>query len=325
MNNKFISCDWGTSSFRLRLVEAAIGPGGSLRVVGELRSDQGIAGTFELWKNTGKGEEGRLAFYRSILEAGIADLEKLLNVALPGTPLVISGMASSSIGMKELPYKELPFSTDGMDLNFEILEATEDYKYRTLLISGARTTNDVMRGEETQLIGCVEPLLSTGGERIFIFPGTHSKHVRVKNGHAIDLKTYMTGEYFALLSKNSILSVSVAEAAGLPENIASFREGVRDSVQANLLHQSFLVRTNQLFGKKTKEENYSYLSGLLIGTECKELIDAGAPLTIVSEGVLRDHYTWALGELGFKEIEIQGLDQAVINGHAKIIRTIFPG
>jgi 2-dehydro-3-deoxygalactonokinase len=71
MNNRFISCDWGTSSFRIRLIDA-----GTLSVAGELRSDQGIAATFELWKKTGKSEEGRLPFYRSILEARIGDLEQ---------------------------------------------------------------------------------------------------------------------------------------------------------------------------------------------------------------------------------------------------------
>ncbi len=356
MYNKFISCDWGTSSFRLRLVELMDIPSG-LRITGELRNDQGIASTFELWKSTGKSEEHRLPFYRSILKNGVENLEKLLNVSLQDIPLVISGMASSSIGMKELPYKELPFRLDGMDLNREVLEATEEYKHRTLLISGARTTDDVMRGEETQLIGCV-PVPAQGSPsaedtRIFIFPGTHSKHVTVQNGKATDLKTYMTGEYFSLLSKNSILSASVGGIPPAPvtspaavtssmavtpfvavtsgsaaneenENglVKNFREGVRDSVHTNLLHQSFLVRTNQLFGRKAKEENYYYLSGLLIGAECKELINAGVPLTVVSEGVLIQHYNIALKELGITNVEMKPLDQAVLRGQSKILRLL---
>lgn len=317
MNNKFISCDWGTSSFRLRLVTLSDDLSGNpqQQVTGEWKNDQGIAGTFESWRKTGESEEHRVSFYRSILEGRISELERQLNISLSGLSVVISGMASSSIGMKELPYKELPFGIDGEDIYSEILTATEKYPHEILLLSGAKTADDVMRGEETQLIGC---LSHPGKERIFIFPGTHSKHVRVKDGKAIDFSTYMTGEYFALLSKHSILAVSLAEASGSVGSNA-FREGVKDSVRTNILHQSFLIRTHQLFGKRTREENYHYLSGLLIGTECKELINTDVPLTIVSEGGLKEHYDIALQTLDIKGVDIQGLDQAVIRGQAKIL------
>jgi 2-dehydro-3-deoxygalactonokinase len=134
----------------------------------------------------------------------------------------------------------------------------------------------------------------------------------------------MTGEYFALLSKYSILSVSIAETTGLAITTgssaeAAFRQGIKDSSHTNLLHQSFLVRTRQLFGQSTKEENYYYLSGLLIGTECRELKGTLAPVTIVSEGRLRDHYHIALQTLAITDLKIQSLDEAVIRGQAKIL------
>ncbi|HEX9513986.1 MAG TPA: 2-dehydro-3-deoxygalactonokinase [Puia sp.] len=338
----FISCDWGTSSFRLRLVEIGNGPnagpvgsGGlreahTLRIVGELKDDQGVAATFQLWKNTGKSEGERVSFYRSILEARVEQLQASLvspePASLQGIPLIISGMASSSIGMKEIPYKELPFNTDGKDLRALILEATEEYPRRTLLLSGVRSANDVMRGEETQLVGCFPP--SIAGEHLFIFPGTHSKHIRVRDGKVVGFKTYMTGEYFSLLTRHSILAGSVAESANSPESAAlpesagsplkAFEQGVLDSIDANLLHHSFLVRTHQLFGILSKEDNYYYLSGLLIGSECKDLIGTCLPLTLVSGGALKDYYSRALQALGITDFEIQELDQAVITAHSRL-------
>ncbi len=68
-----------------------------------------------------------------------------------------------------------------------------------------------MRGEETQLIGCLKSGKQDG---FFIFPGTHSKHVEVEDGMVKDFKTYMTGEFFELLSQKSILLNSVEENTG---------------------------------------------------------------------------------------------------------------
>src|SRR5512143_2992534 len=108
---KFLSCDWGTSSFRLRLVET---PG--LNIVNEKISAEGIAQTFELWKQSGNTEDARFSFYLELIQKHIQDFEKTLGFSLTPTPLVISGMAGSSMGMIELPYKEFPFAIDGSDL-----------------------------------------------------------------------------------------------------------------------------------------------------------------------------------------------------------------
>ena len=70
-----------------------------------------------------------------------------MKTSLDDVPVVISGMASSTIGLRELPYKPLPFAADGSDLVAEILAPTVDFKHATLLISGVSSTDDVMRGE----------------------------------------------------------------------------------------------------------------------------------------------------------------------------------
>ena len=203
---KFLSCDWGTSSFRLMLIEIA-----GARVIAEENSDHGIAKVFELWKQSGEPEDVRFFFYLNIIGQHIDALQKKLNSSLDGLPLVISGMACSTLGMIDLPYKELPFSTDGSDLITKLVEAGDNFKHDIIFISGAKTDSDAMRGEETQLVGC----FPDEQEQVFIFPGTHSKHVTVKNGKTVDIKTYMTGEFFELLSVKSILSASVEKTTDL--------------------------------------------------------------------------------------------------------------
>src|SRR6266478_104415 len=133
--DKFLSCDWGTSLFRLKVVKI---PG--LEIIAEENSDGGIAKTFELWKQTGQAEEFRMSFYIDILQQNIRSLEKKSCISLDGSPVIISGMACSTMGMINLPYKEFPFSADGSDLNTKIIEADKNFKHKIIIISGTKTT-----------------------------------------------------------------------------------------------------------------------------------------------------------------------------------------
>ena len=319
---KFLSCDWGTSSFRIRVVEM---PG--IKIIAGENTGQGIAKTFELWKQSRKADETRLIFYLDIIQEHIRILEKKLNTSFSELPLIISGMVSSTMGMIDLPYKDFPFSADGSDLIIKIIEADDTFTHKTIIISGAKTNEDAMRGEETQLAGCFHDDLIGQEEQVFIFPGTHSKHIVVKSGKALTAKTYMTGEFFELLSKKTILSVSVEEGKGLQhgENLRSFEKGIRDSVQLNLLHSCFLVRTNHLFNKLTKQENYYYLSGLLIGTEMNELMnDDYSTINLVSNEMLGSYYETAFNVLNKDKgiLKIQNADEAIVQGQLKIFKRL---
>lgn len=312
----FISCDWGTSSFRLRVVDQE-----SHSVLAEVKSNQGIAAVNEQWKQQAGNEKERSLFYQSIIAGQLKKLGELVTFSLQDLPLVISGMASSNIGMVELPYKMLPFAVDGSDLVHKRIDATASFPHTTMIISGARTANDVMRGEEIQLIGC--DILSAE-KRVYILPGTHSKHITVSDKQVIDFKTYMTGEFFQLLSRHSILSNSVIEDSEMwnSDAIKAFEEGVMQSMDDNLLHHAFMVRTNHLFGHLNKEANYHYLSGVLIGTELKELAQRKTSLTIVGNELMRTYYTTALQRLDHPNFETIDADVALIKGQCKIVQLL---
>lgn len=46
---KFFSCDWGTTAFRLRLIEV-----GGLKLIAEESNQQGIGETYKRWKQRKK-------------------------------------------------------------------------------------------------------------------------------------------------------------------------------------------------------------------------------------------------------------------------------
>lgn len=312
----FLSCDWGSSRFRLRLVDAKAG-----NVLAEMQSDEGIAATYSGWKETGQAEIRRFAFYCSVIQKHIGLVEQKLNQQLTNnTPVIVSGMASSTLGMKELPYKAAPFFVNGEDLVIDETKPTDNFHFPLYLVSGVRTNDDVMRGEETQIIGC--GLQSDMAEQTVVLPGTHSKHARVHKGKVISFATFMTGDFFRLLSQNSMLAQSIE--AGNRDNVShqeAFAKAVRDSASRNLLQSSFRVRTNDLFRRLSKAENYFYLSGLLIGAELQSL-DRNANLLLVADTNFSPLYEKALQVLKFSRWKHLDASDSLLKGHLKLYERI---
>jgi 2-dehydro-3-deoxygalactonokinase len=231
-------------------------------------------------------------------------------------PVVISGMASSSIGWTELPYATLPFALDGRDMVWQDvgpLEANGNW-HRVILLSGVRAEWEMMRGEETQLLGLTR--LTAGRtmahEAVVVLPGTHSKHVHVKGDRVIDFATYMTGELFEVLGRHSVLQHSVStsgwdssQASCLEDSARSgFQEGIEAIISAPLLQQLFRVRTRQVLHGRDPEENRAFLSGLLIGTEITELARSypgSTPLVLCGGGMLNNLYKIACQVLGLQD------------------------
>ena len=215
MNKYILCCDWGTTSFRLRLVDRY-----TYAIVAELLSSGGVAGTFKSWKE--QTEISRFDFYSNILKSSIHELGNKSGESVDYVPVIVSGMASSSLGMEELPYAELPFDINGSQASIRVFENFNGPDANLLLVSGVKSYEDVMRGEEAQLIGLIkinEISLQEQQQLVFVFPGTHSKHIFVKDGFVTDFKTFMTGEIFNILSEHSILkdSIDLSNSPGLTE------------------------------------------------------------------------------------------------------------
>ncbi|TCD00067.1 2-dehydro-3-deoxygalactonokinase [Pedobacter psychroterrae] len=320
MMNHFLSCDWGTSSFRLRLIEAE-----GLKVLADIKNKQGIADTYRAWLQQ-QDSVDRQAFYVGIIKTRIdeliqqADLQNY-GLSLTGIPVLLSGMASSTIGLVDIPYKELPFALNGSDLNIRaIQEHSPDNPL--IVISGACTANDVMRGEETKVLGCAHYLDDIDRAVQLLMPGTHPKHILIEGCELRSFKTYMTGEFFDLLSGHSVLSGSVKSDGDLEDHDCKqhFKEGVAAGSSDNILHASFLVRTRQVLGQISSKLNYYYLSGLLIGAELKDL-DKSIPLYLVSTGQHTSLYSEACAELGIKIVEVIDADEALIRGQQVVFLT----
>ncbi len=268
----FVSCDWGTSSFRLRVV------GGTATT--EVRTDEGAA------KLAALGGDRATAF-RETLDRG------LLQLGAPDDwPVIISGMASSTIGWRELPYARLPFALEGRDAVWERIDD------RVCLISGFRGDTDMLRGEETQAIGLAATLGSELPERVtLVFPGTHSKHLEVNGGVITEVRTFMTGELFDLLVHHSVLRHSTEFEAAFDS--VAFAQGVAETRRQPLIAALFRVRTRQVLDRQPAAANTAFLSGLLIGAELLTLAESGLPVIVAAGSAVRNACAAAGEVLGF--------------------------
>jgi 2-dehydro-3-deoxygalactonokinase len=152
--------------------------------------------------------------------------------------------------------------------------------------------HDVMRGEETQILGALQIL--GVGDATLVLPGTHSKWVRVAGGRIESFATFMTGEVFALLRHHSILGRTLPETDRGGDD-AAFALGVRVALKGDsLLSTAFSARTVALFDQLEDRQRTDYLSGLVIGEELRAQRPIAGTVIIVGADALTQRYRQAL-------------------------------
>lgn len=191
----------------------------------------------------------RYAPEREIPEAVLAEVTQ--DWRNSATPVVMAGMVGSNVGWKIAPYLPVPahFSAIG-----EQLTAVDDNVWIVPGLCVSRDDNhNVMRGEETQLLGA----RTLSPSPVYVMPGTHSKWVQTDAEQIHDFCTAMTGELHHLLLQHSLVG------AGLPEQQASsaaFTAGLDRGIHAAaVLPQLFEVRASHVLGhlRASRSANFS--------------------------------------------------------------------
>lgn len=330
----FLSCLWQMNDCRLQAVWTENG-----QVLGEVRSAVGAGDLM------GLSAVRRVRRYEETLDELIGELAKMLGRRLDGTPVAISGVASSQRGWEELPCAEAPFHLDGSGLNWKWMGQLDcetpggGEDHAMLLVSGVRTKTDLMRGPETQILGLfAAALYGYGGEALLVLPGVYSKHVRIEEGAVTAFQTYLTGEVYELLMRQSVLAQAVrgdgeeearegkkeghGEGFSLdaPEEHEAFLAGVRAGADGPLLHRLYRVRTRKLLDNAPAHTNAAYLGGLLIGSELDALRRGGAataPLFVCCEGTMAAlyHEACAVLRLSNHSVPPRAMETATALGH----------
>jgi len=294
----FFNCDWGTSHFRLRVVERE-----TARILAERRSDEGVARFAEI------ASELRGTSFRGVLLKHMEALQLELDIDLQDSPVLISGMASSTMGWEELPYARLPFSLLHDELPSVRVQSASSHP--VYLFTGLRSDTDIMRGEEVELVGwstLVPDLMSSNEKICVILPGTHSKHVFIHNGTVVSFQTHLTGELYLLLSQRSSLKHSrgtmqwsTTEPQFRHQTWKEvFQEGVELIRRQGLSTSLFQVRARQILRGESPGESGAFLSGLLTGNELQGFLreqEQYERIVLLASGELQALYLAAFEQL----------------------------
>ena len=217
-------------------------------------------------------------------------------------PRIACGMIGSRQGWLEVPYVDCPASLTALSDHLASISIESLSIVPGVATRDAAGVPDVMRGEETQLLGAVAPD-ETGV--LAVLPGTHSTWARVEHGRIVDFTTFMTGELYAVLIDHSMLGRLAGHEPGRFSRDAFSRGVARGLNEGELAHDLFGARTLALAGALVSDEVADWLSGLLIGREIRAARDwalrAGIDpslVRIIGSDTLTERYEVALGDAG---------------------------
>lgn len=256
----FIAVDWGTTNRRAYRVEHG-------RATAAVRDSLGVLSV--------SGDA-----FPAKIEALRAELGPL--------PMLLAGMVGSNRGWVDTRYVPAPASA--ADLAAGLVSPCEDVFIVPGVCRDLADRPDVMRGEEVQFLGAVAEGLAPP-DALLCQPGTHAKWAIMHDGKLADFTTAMTGEMFALLKDHSLIG---SEMQGEGEADAEFRRGVEDSTRADLLSSLFAVRAGSVLGRRAAGTAAAYVSGLLIGTDCRARLKSGQTVYLLAEGRLARLYATAI-------------------------------
>ena len=237
--SRWIAVDWGTSFFRAYLIE------------NELVSDKI------------ETSDGMKFIQQNDFEKKFISLIEKWLIKGQVVEVLASGMLGARQGWMEAPYEKTPCNLN--NINY-VSPLVNDDRFSLKIFSGVSQINppDVMRGEETQVAGFFNQNLNFKGS--VCLPGTHSKWIKVKNGLIEHFKTYMSGELFEVIKKNTVLTHSLmSEKIDKKEFLNSANKIFQNPEY--LTSALFQIRADDLINSRGPEIYNSRLSGYLLGIE----------------------------------------------------------
>jgi 2-dehydro-3-deoxygalactonokinase len=226
-------------------------------------------------------------------------------------PAVLCGMVGSNLGWQAVPYADCPAGL--ADLVRGMTEVAPNVRIAPgLRCQGLAGAPDVMRGEETQILGWLEQHPERRRGRVVLcHPGTHAKWVLIEDGRIVRFVTAMTGELFAVLSHHSVLK---SEAP--PDDDTAFEAGLAAAGDGSALAaRLFTARSRVVGGAAPSESTPSYLTGLLIGAEVaavpQQLGERPEHVALLGDAALCGRYRQALERIGMRVQAFDGEAAAV--------------
>ncbi|MDZ7824161.1 MAG: 2-dehydro-3-deoxygalactonokinase [Ahrensia sp.] len=300
-----VAVDWGTSQLR----------------IWPLDRDGNVAATYK----SGEGMRNvSPSGFASLLEQHLTSLEIEHSV-----PVIMCGMVGSRQGWCEVPYVDMPCRlSDIIEGAVAVPNVARDIRILPGLANRSTQTPDVMRSEETQLLG-LHKLLGDDLRGHVCMPGSHAKWVRIEKGVVIDFATSLTGELYAALGSSSVLKHALASGdQKVDAQSGAFVRAVRASLAepATILTRLFSARPNSLLHDLSNDDAAAHISGTIIGQDIAGAMARFSPMhsvALVGSGHLGTLYASALEIAGLKAQLYDG-DELALGGLCHAARLMWP-
>ncbi len=223
-------------------------------------------------------------------------------------PVVMAGMIGSESGWMSVPYLPCPVTLDAP--GEQRCAVAEGVWIVPGLKSCRHGAYNVMRGEETQLLGAYELAPAS----CYVMPGTHCKWVPVVERQVPGFDTIMTGELHHLLLAHSLVGQSLPAQQ---DDQQAFCRGLETGLETpSVLPRLFETRAAWLLGALARESVSDYLSGLLIGAEVAAQTAQQRPESVVVVG------SEALAKRYLKAFALAGIGASACDGERAFVRGI---
>ncbi len=249
--------------------------------------------------------------------------------------VIAAGMITSSLGLHEVKHVQAPAGLHELSARVEALrfEGIDEVFY---FLPGVRTgpleasphnvdSLDIMRGEETEIIGSLE-CLQLALPLLYIHLGSHTKLVKVDAAGRIAAgSSTLAGELLHSVQQQTVLRSSLP--ASLPASFDEdfFLRGWENCARSGLTRSLFQVRLLDLHSKFPKESFFSFLSGAVLHEEfcCLKTFTDGAGIQqAVLSGLphLQPAWEFALKRLGLgvQRLSPEQTEQAFLTGLFRI-------
>lgn len=219
---------------------------------------------------------------------------------------VASGMICSEAGLAVTPYIQPPASADKLAEHAVKFTLPQLPEFPLWLVSGMRTLGrtddptetDIMRGEETELLGLCGKVGDVS-RAVILLPGSHFKTVFLNaDGMAGDFRTSLSGELLRAVAENTILREKLMGVYPKMPDRDRLLAGCTCAAERGVNEALFKVRIRQKFCTDTSEQLFSFLLGAVLCADVERLRKDGRGRRVLVGGSdpLRFAYAFLLRE-----------------------------
>lgn len=261
----YITIDGGTTNTRISLVK-----------------DGAIIATDKYNVGARASIDGNSALTNTIKNGIVKILEKTGVDAKSVIRIIASGMITCEFGLVNLPHITTPCSIKDMKQNVfdTVLPEISDIPFT--FIRGVKTVSDdltgadVMRGEESELMGILRE-----GKCTYVLPGSHSKIIFTdENGSITSFSTLLTGELIYAVANDTILKDAVDLSLSHCDK-EYLEKGYEYCLQNGINEALFKVRILKNTFHATPVQCYGFFLGTVLCAEIQKILKANAPTVVI--------------------------------------------